>query len=103
MSLDDGSDKSSFLCLRKKILLLRFFFFGDESKNDGSGFGSSGTCDFSFYSENSVGSVSGIGSDVFVPTGIESMGDFVPLVLFVPIEVESKVGQLIEKISCSKY
>ena len=69
---------------------------------------------FSFCIGNSVGSVSGLGSGVLIPTGIksisdgemvkcvffstgiESMGDFVPLVLFVPIEVESKVGQLIE-------
>ena len=47
---------------------MRFFFFDDEyeddlfddeSENDGSGSGLSGTCNFSF-SENSVGRVSGL-------------------------------------------
>ena len=52
----------------------------------------------------SAGSVSGIGSGNFVPTGIESIGDvvllfvprLVPLFVFVPRGVESKAGQLIE-------
>ena len=42
-------------------------------------------------------------SGVFVPTGIESIGDVVPLVMFVLIGVESKVGRLIEIFSRSKY
>ena len=57
MPLDDGSDKSSFPCLRR-------FFFGDESYNNGSGSGSSGTCPFSFSSGNSVGRFSGSGSEM---------------------------------------
>ena len=40
---------------------------------------------------------------VFVPTGIKSIGDVVPLVLFKPIRIESKVGRLIEIFSRSKY
>ena len=103
MSLYDGSDKSYFLCLRLSFILSRFFFFGDESDNDGSGSGSSGMCDFPFCSDNSFGRVSGVGSGIFVPTGSESIGDIVPLVVFVPIVVESKDGQLIEIFSCSKY
>ena len=37
-----------------------YFFFDDESDNAGSGSGSSSTCDFPFFSRNSVGSVSGV-------------------------------------------
>ena len=83
-----------------------------ESGNYGSDSGSAGTCAFSFsfeYSvghvddsvvhfDNSVGYVRGVGSRVSVPIGIESNGDIVTLVVFVPIEVESKLGQLIEII-----
>ena len=81
---------------RHFFFLPRFFFFDDESGNDGSGSGSSGTCTFPFYSENYVGCVSGVGSVVFVPIGIESIGDVVPLVMLLSIGVESKVGRLIE-------
>ena len=73
--------------------------FDDESDNDGSGSGSAGTCDFTFCSDESVGSVgksvgrvSDIGSGVSPPTGIESIGDVVPLVVFIPKVVESKGG-----------
>ena len=55
--------------------------FDDESENDGSGSRSPGTCDFPFCSGKfvgsvgkSVGGVSGIGSGVFVSTGIKSNG-----------------------------
>ena len=48
-------------------------------------------CFYIFYG-NSFGRVSGVGSGVFVPTGINSVGDVVPLVVFVPIGVKSKVG-----------
>ena len=58
---------------------------------------------FLIFAHNFVGSVSGIGSGVFVPTVIESIGDVVPLVVFVPRGVVSKVGQLIEIFSCQKY
>ena len=37
-------------------------------------------------------SVSGVGSGDFVPTGIESLGDLVPLFVFLPRGVESKGG-----------
>ena len=65
-SLEDGSDESSFRCLRRFFFLLRFLFdrksnedISDESDNEGSGSGfTSGLCSFSFFSENSVGSVS---------------------------------------------
>ena len=74
-------------------------FFDDESDNDGSGSGSPGTPAFPFCSYKyvgsigeSVGSVSGIGSGNFVPNGIESLGDVVPLVLFIPRGVKYKRG-----------
>ena len=67
-------------------------FFDDGCDNDGSGSGSPGMFAFPFYSGNSVGRVSFIGSGVFVPSGIESIGDVVPLVVFVPRGVESRVG-----------
>ena len=76
-------------------------FFG-EYENDRSGSGSPGTFSFLFCSGNSVGSsgesvgsVSGVGFGGFVPTGIESLGDFVLLVVFVSIGFDSKGGQLI--------
>ena len=74
MLLDDGSDESSFLYFRRFFFLPRFFFFNDGCKNDGSGSVSSCTCPFPFSSGNSVGSVSGGGDGVFVPTGIKSIG-----------------------------
>ena len=97
--LHDGSDDSSFLYFQRFFFLSRLFFFDDESGNDGSGSGSSGTCAYPFCFGNSVGHVSGVGSGispptgiesiddgemvkcVFVPTGIESIGDVVPLVI----------------------
>ena len=44
----------------------------------------------------SVGCVRGVGSGIFVPTGIEPIGDVVPLVVFVLRGVESKGGRLME-------
>ena len=102
MSLDDGSDESYFLCLRHFLFLSHFFFLDDESTKNGSGSGSSGTCNFPFFPVNSVGHFSYVGSGIFVPTVIESIGDIVLLIVFVPIGVESKVGQLIERFSLSK-
>ena len=67
-SLEDGSDESYFLFLRRFFFLSRFFFFDDESDydfshyesdDDGSGSGLSGTSPISF-SKNSVSRVSGI-------------------------------------------
>ena len=60
--------------------------FFDESENDGSGSGSPG---------KSVGSADDVDLGNFVPTGIESLGDVVPLVMFVPRGVEYKGGRLI--------
>ena len=57
-----------------------------ESDNDRSGSGLSG---------QSVGSAGDVGFGNFVPTGIKSLGDVVPLVVFVPRGVESKCGRLI--------
>ena len=51
---------------------------------------------FSFCSGKPVGSVIGVGSGYFVPTGIESIGDVVLLCVFVPRVVEFKGGWLIE-------
>ena len=74
----------------------------DESDNDGYDPGSAGTCAFHLRFEESVGCVDdsvgrvhGVGSGVFVPKGIESIGDVVPLVVSIPIGVESKGGRLI--------
>ena len=60
---------------------------------------------FFFHSGDSFGSVgesgsrvSGVGSGVFVLTGIKSIIDVVPLVVFVPKGVDSKLGRLIEII-----
>ena len=82
----------------------------DESDNYGSDSGSSGTCAFPFHFEyyvgrvdnsvgcvyESVGRVCGVGFGVFVPIGIDSIGDVVMLVGFVPIGVYSKGGLIIE-------
>ena len=95
-------DSSSFLCLQRFFFLSRFFLFDVDSDNDRSVSWLPGTCTFPFFSGNYVGRVSGVGSGVFVPTGIKSIGDVVPLVLFVPIGVDSKVDQLIEILPCSK-
>ena len=92
--IDDGSDESSFLYFLHFFFLSRFFFseliellsfdeldvFDDDSDNDGSGSRFPGTCDFSFFSGDSVSRVSGVGSGIFVLTGIKSIGDVVPLV-----------------------
>ena len=53
--------------------------FNDESDDDGSGSRSPGTWYFPFCSGNSIGCFSGVGSGVFVPTEIESIGDVVLL------------------------
>ena len=75
----------------------------DESGDYGSDSWSAGTCTFSFCFEepagrvdDSISRVHDMGSGVFVPTRIESIGDFVPLVVLIPIGIESKGGQLIE-------
>ena len=62
-----------------------------ESDDDGYYSRSAGTRAFPFCFEesvcrddNSVGRVYCVGSGFFVPTGIRSIGDVVPLVVFVP-------------------
>ena len=64
---------------------------------------SPGMCAFPFcYGKSvdgfgkSVDGISDVGSGVFVPTGINSIGDVVPLLVFVPRGVDFKGGQLIE-------
>ena len=73
--------------------------FDDDYDDDGSGSGSPGMCTFPFCSDKSVGSVGksvgrvrGVGSRDLVPTGIDSIGDVVTLVVFVPRGFESKGG-----------
>ena len=85
------------------FFLSRFVFFDDESDNDGSGSGSFGTCTFPFCSGDYVGHFSGVGSGVFFMTEIESIGDVVLLVMLVPKGFDSKIGQLVEILSRSKY
>ena len=82
----------------------------DESDDDSSDSGSTGTSTFPFrfekyvghvdnsvvHVDNSVGCFCGVDSGFFVPIGIDSIGDVVPLVVLVTIGVDSKGGQLIE-------
>ena len=68
------------------LLLLDFIYFlssdesdllDDESDNDGSDSGSSGTCALPFHFYGSIGRVSCVGSVFFVPVGVESNCDVV--------------------------
>ena len=71
----------------------------DESDDDGSDSGYSGTypfCEFSLRVDNSVGSVSGLGSSVFAPTGVKSKCDIFALDVFVLIGVDSKGVRLVK-------
>ena len=75
------------------------YLFNYESDDGGSGSGSPGTCSFPFFSDEfigsdgeSVGLVCGMVSVVFVPTGIESIGDDVLFVVLVSKGVDSKGG-----------
>ena len=117
MLLDGEPDESYFLYFQFFPFLLHIFlfdllelvsfeelyFFENESDNDGYGSGYPGRCTFPFPPEKSVGSVSGVGSGNFFPTGIDSLGDVVLLVVFVTRGVESKGGRLIESFWCPKY
>ena len=94
----------------------KLYSLDDESDDDGSDSGSAGTCAFPIRFEESIGHINdsvghvdnsvcrvhGVGSDIFFPTGIKSIGDVVPLVVFVPICVASKGGQLIALFWCPK-
>ena len=69
-------------------VIRRLRFAHDKSDDDGYDSGFSGTYSFTTFSlrfENSVGRVSGLGSGVFVPTGVESKCDIFAFVVFVPI------------------
>ena len=107
MPLGDGSDESSFLFFWRFFFLLRFFLFDflellsfdksdffDEFDNDGSGSGSPGK---SFVSAGDVG----FGD--FVPSGTESLGYVVTLVVFVSRGIESHCGRLMRSFWRSKY
>ena len=72
------------ICLLYLLSFDELDLLNDEYDNDVSGSGSPDTCAFLFCYGNSVGGVSDVGSCVFVLTGIESIGDVVPLVVFVP-------------------
>ena len=50
---------------------------------------------FSLCFDNSVGSVSGLGSSVFIPTGVDPKCDIFEIDVFVPIGVESKGGNVL--------
>ena len=105
-SLDDKSDASCFLCLRRFFFLLIIFLidlleflffdeldlFNDESDDNGSGSRYPIMCAFTFCSGNYIGCVSGVGSGIFVLTGIDPIGEVVLLVAFVPRGAESKGG-----------
>ena len=67
-------------------------------------------CVFPFCSGKSVGSVGesvgrvcGVGYGIFVSTGIESICDVLPLLVFLPRVDESKCGQIIELFLRPKY
>ena len=64
----------------------------DHSDDGGSDSRSSGTCAFPFCFDDSVGCVSGVGSGMFFPIGVEENCDVILFVLFVPIGVEYKGG-----------
>ena len=100
--LDNESDN-----LLELVSFEKLDFFDNESDDDGSDYRSAGTCNFPFRSDQSVGRVgesvgcvSGMGSGIFFQIGIESIGEVVLLVVFVPKGVESKGGQLIEIFCC---
>ena len=114
--LDDDYDKSycAFLTLFLFIVSLapRFLYLlssdgsnslDDESDNDWYYSGSSGTCDFPFHFEKSVGRDSFLGSGVFVPIRVKSKYDVFAFVMYVLIGVESKVGRLIQIFWPSNY
>ena len=91
------------LDLLELILAGKSDLLDDEYDNNGSDYVSAGTCAFPFRFEDSVGGVydyvglvPGVGSGIFVPMGIQSIGDIVPFVVFMPIGVESKGGRLIQ-------
>ena len=93
-----------FFILSHPLLLYLLYFLSsyesysldDESDDDGSDSGSSGECAFNFRFDDSVGRFSGVGSVFFGPIGVDSNCEVATFVVFVPLGVESKNGQLIE-------
>ena len=85
--------------------LLHFMLSGEsdllnyEYENNGSDSGFSGRCFFTFHFYDPVGRVSGLGSGVFVPTGLDSKYDVFTFFLFVSIVFDSKGGRLIKKMA----
>ena len=78
----------------------------DESDDDGSDYGSSGTYSFhafSLYFENSIGRVSGLGSGSFVLTGVELKCDIFAFIVLVAIGVNSKGVRLIKTNLALKF
>ena len=108
--LDGDSEESYFVCfwnflfLSRPLLLYLLYLLSsdksdsldDEYDDDGSDSGSYVTCNFTFRFDDSIVLVSGVGSGVFVPIGVDPNCDVVMLVVFVPIGVDSKCGRLIE-------
>ena len=71
----------------------------DESDDDGSDSVSYGMYSFPAFPihfEDSIVSVCGLESGVFVPTGVESKCDILAFFMFVPIGVKSIGGRLIK-------
>ena len=85
---------SSLLFLDFLYLLLseKLDSLDDESENNRSDSRSYGTRSFPFCSEDSVGRVSGLGSRVFVPTGVDSKCDVFAFFVFVTIRDNYKGG-----------
>ena len=72
------------------LLVDKSYLPNDEYDYVGSDSGSAGACALYFRFEDSVGRVDdsvgrvrGMGSVFFAPIGIESIGDIVPLVIFI--------------------
>ena len=88
----------------KKIFLIYSLNFlsldeSDSLDDDGSGFGYYGTCSFPFYFDDSVGSVSGLGSGIFVPTGVKSKCEIFAFVVLVSIGSSPKVDDSSKKLA----
>ena len=73
------------------LYLLSFnkpYLIDDESDDDRYDSRSFGTYYFTYFPlrfDDSVGCVSGLGSDMLVPTGVESKCDIFAFVLFLPV------------------
>ena len=107
MSPEDESDKSCFVNFRRflfllRLLLLDFLFvlslgksdlLDHDSDDDGSDSGSSGTYSFTAFSvsfDDSTGRVSGLGSGIFVRTGVDPKCDILSLLCSYQLESNKK-------------